>query len=128
MFDLATLQGKLIIFGIIAILFVGLAGWWYIRGQEIDNLNLQISQLTQQLEVADKRIAQAEHANAITAQTIEAQRRTANAINDIVRNLRTREGNNDQVSPIIRDAFDSIERMRASPQRGSGTTNSPRQP
>lgn len=128
MIDFMSLKAQLIIWAVVISLFAVLGGWWYIRGQEIDNLNLRVQNLTEQVEIADKRIAQANEANRLAAAVIESQRMTANSVNEIVRNLRAREGNNDQVSPIIRDAFDSIERLRTAPQRSPSPADSPRQP
>lgn len=96
--------------------FVGLGGWWHIRGQTIDNLNLRIESMQKELDTANERIRLNQRANEILEETLRTQREQSREVNQVIRNLRNHERSNDEVNPILREAFDQIQRLRERPR------------
>lgn len=92
--------------------FLGLGGWWHIRGQTIDNLSLRIESMQKDLDTANERIRINQLANQILEETLRQQREQSREVNQIIRNLREHSDSRNEVPPILRDTFDQIERLR----------------
>lgn len=120
MFGLDT--AKLIMYGLAALLIISFAGSWYIRGIQIDNLKTELTATKLELSTANERIRQAQNAARIASERLDASRMEERAVDEAVSQARRQGGNNEQISPTIRNAIDSINRMRgaSNPPSGSG--------
>ena len=116
---------KLVLYGVALVVFLSLGASWYVRGVNIDKLNNQVTELKLEVSTANSRIAQAQNAARVASERLDALRLEESEINRAVRQAREREGNSDEINNAVRDAINSINRMRGT-ESGSGSSGNPR--
>jgi hypothetical protein len=117
---------KLVMYGLAVVLFLSFGASWYVRGIQIDNLRTELIQTKADLSEANGRIRQAQNAARIASERFDAMRLEERAINEAVSQARRQGGNNEQISPTIRSAIDSINRMRGGTSNPTGPSGNPR--